>query len=106
MLVVFTSALFSSPGVDNFLDDAEFMLGNRPSFYWRFCWYFLTPLTLLSILIYFLCELKPIMYNDEYYPTSAYGIANSIASGWAKILPNNKRYSEILWQSTFERNNF
>lgn len=63
-------------GVDNFLDDAEFMLGNRPSFYWRFCWYFLTPLTLLSILIYFLCELKPITYNNEYYPTSAY------VAGW------------------------
>ncbi|XP_043599061.1 sodium-dependent nutrient amino acid transporter 1-like [Bombus pyrosoma] len=63
-------------GVDNFLDDIEFMVGSRPSFYWRFCWYYLTPLTLLSILIYFLSELTPITYNGEYYPTSAY------VAGW------------------------
>lgn len=64
-------------GVDNLLDDIEFMVGSRPSFYWRFCWYYLTPLTLLSILIYFLSELTPIRYNGEYYPTSAYGTTNS-----------------------------
>ncbi|XP_017760556.1 PREDICTED: sodium-dependent nutrient amino acid transporter 1-like isoform X1 [Eufriesea mexicana] len=63
-------------GVDNFLDDTEFMVGSRPSFYWRFCWCYLTPLTLLSILVYFLTELTPIKYNGEYYPTSAY------VAGW------------------------
>ncbi|XP_076240764.1 sodium-dependent nutrient amino acid transporter 1 [Calliopsis andreniformis] len=67
-------------GVDNFLDDTQFMVGTRPSFYWRFCWCFLTPLTLFSILIYFLSELKPITYNDEYYPTSAY------AAGWTLLV--------------------
>ncbi|XP_076755461.1 sodium-dependent nutrient amino acid transporter 1 isoform X1 [Xylocopa sonorina] len=59
-------------GVDNFLDDTEFMVGTRPSCYWRFCWCFLTPLTLFSILFYFLSEMRPIKYNGEYYPTSAY----------------------------------
>ncbi|XP_076161702.1 sodium-dependent nutrient amino acid transporter 1 isoform X2 [Ptiloglossa arizonensis] len=63
-------------GIDNFLDDIEFMVGNRPSIYWRFCWGFLTPLSLFSILIYFLCELTPLTYDDEYYPTSAY------VAGW------------------------
>lgn len=63
-------------GIDNFIDDIEFMIGSRPSFYWRFCWAFLTPLTLFTILIYFLSEMKPITYNDEYYPTAAY------AAGW------------------------
>lgn len=67
-------------GVDNFLDDTEFMVGTRPSFYWRFCWGFLTPLSLFSILIYFLSEIRPIMYNDEYYPTSAY------VAGWLLLV--------------------
>ncbi|XP_053988541.1 sodium-dependent nutrient amino acid transporter 1-like [Hylaeus volcanicus] len=67
-------------GVDNFLDDVEFMIGNRPSFYWRFCWGFLTPLALFSILIYFLSELTPLTYNGEYYPTSAY------VAGWLLLV--------------------
>ncbi|XP_029037395.2 sodium-dependent nutrient amino acid transporter 1-like [Osmia bicornis bicornis] len=67
-------------GVDNFLDDTEFMVGSRPSFYWRLCWGFLTPLSLFSILIYFLSELRPITYKDEYYPTSAY------VAGWLILI--------------------
>lgn len=56
------------------MDDIEFMAGRRPFFYWRFCWCYLTPLFLFTILIYFLIDMTPLMYNDEYYPTSAYGI--------------------------------
>ncbi|XP_050448009.1 sodium-dependent nutrient amino acid transporter 1-like isoform X2 [Cataglyphis hispanica] len=63
-------------GVDNFMDDIEFMIGRRPSFYWRYCWCYLTPLLLFIILIYFLINITPLTYNDEYYPTSAY------AAGW------------------------
>ncbi|XP_029173795.1 sodium-dependent nutrient amino acid transporter 1-like isoform X1 [Nylanderia fulva] len=66
-------------GVDNFLDDIEFMMGRRPFFYWKFCWCYLTPLFLFIILIYFLINLTPITYNDEYYPTSAY------AAGWTLL---------------------
>ncbi|XP_043260673.1 sodium-dependent nutrient amino acid transporter 1-like isoform X2 [Colletes gigas] len=66
-------------GIDNFLDDVEFMVGTRPSFYWRTCWCFLTPLTLFSILLYFLYGLTPLTYNGEYYPTSAY------VAGWVLL---------------------
>ncbi|XP_031829550.1 sodium-dependent nutrient amino acid transporter 1 [Nomia melanderi] len=66
-------------GVDNLLDDVEFMVGTRPSFYWRFCWNFATPLSLFTILIYFLLELSPLKYNGEYYTTSAY------AAGWVLL---------------------
>ncbi|XP_015434041.1 PREDICTED: sodium-dependent nutrient amino acid transporter 1-like [Dufourea novaeangliae] len=67
-------------GLDNFLDDVEFMTGHRPSFYWRLCWGFATPLALFTILVYFLSELTPLVYNDEYYPTSAY------AAGWILLV--------------------
>ncbi|XP_046747581.1 sodium-dependent nutrient amino acid transporter 1-like isoform X1 [Diprion similis] len=66
-------------GVDNFLDDIEFMTGKRPSFYWRFCWGLLTPLMLFTILVYFLFNITPLVYNDVVYPTSAY------AAGWALL---------------------
>ncbi|CAL1682502.1 unnamed protein product [Lasius platythorax] len=66
-------------GIDNFMDDIEFMTGRRPFFYWRFCWCYLTPLSLFIILIYFLINITPLMYNDEYYPTSAY------AAGWTLL---------------------
>ncbi|TGZ32358.1 Transporter, partial [Temnothorax longispinosus] len=65
--------------VDNFMDDVEFMVGRRPFFYWRFCWCYLTPLFLFTILIYFLIDMTPLTYNDEYYPTSAY------AAGWTLL---------------------
>ncbi|XP_043278771.1 sodium-dependent nutrient amino acid transporter 1-like isoform X2 [Venturia canescens] len=58
-------------GVQNFLDDVEFMMGRRPSIYWRCCWGFLTPLTLLLILAYFLLNLSPLRYNEDYYPLAA-----------------------------------
>ncbi|XP_076624730.1 sodium-dependent nutrient amino acid transporter 1 isoform X2 [Colletes latitarsis] len=67
-------------GIDNFLDDVEFMVGTRPSLYWRICWCFLTPLTLFSILLYFLYGLTPLTYNGEYYPTSAY------VAGWVLLV--------------------
>lgn len=60
-------------GVDNFLDDIEFMMGHRPSIYWRCCWGFLTPTALFIILTYFLVNLTPLTYNDEYYPPAANG---------------------------------
>ncbi|XP_074105742.1 sodium-dependent nutrient amino acid transporter 1-like [Cotesia typhae] len=66
-------------GIDNFLDDIEFMINKRPFFFWRICWVFLTPIMLFTILIYFLITLQPLTYNDEYYPTSAY------VAGWALL---------------------
>lgn len=67
-------------GIDNFMDDVEFMCGTRPSFYWRFCWGILTPVSLFVILIYFLCTMTPLTYNDTYYPDSAY------AAGWTLLI--------------------
>lgn len=66
-------------GIDNFMDDVEFMIGRRPFFYWRFCWCYLTPLFLFTILVYFLINMTPLTYNDEYYPTSAY------VAGWTLL---------------------
>lgn len=81
------------PGVDNFMDDIEFMVGQRPSFYWRFCWCYLTPLSLFTILIYFLISMTPLMYNDEYYPSSAYGTDLN-----SKLLQSRKRQDLMYYE--------
>ncbi|KAH0947337.1 hypothetical protein HN011_003802 [Eciton burchellii] len=63
-------------GIDNFMDDVEFMIGRRPFLYWKSCWCYLTPLSLFTILVSFLVNITPLTYNNEHYPTSAY------AAGW------------------------
>ncbi|XP_043500880.1 sodium-dependent nutrient amino acid transporter 1-like [Polistes fuscatus] len=63
-------------GLENFLDDVEYMLKRRPSIYWRICWGFITPLLLATILIYTIVGLTPLTYAGVFYPPSAY------AAGW------------------------
>ncbi|KAJ8668094.1 hypothetical protein QAD02_009757 [Eretmocerus hayati] len=61
-------------GLENFLDDVEFMLGDRPSIYWRFCWAFVTPLLLFAIFVYTLFNLTPLTYHGIAYPSTAHAI--------------------------------
>ncbi|XP_064641024.1 sodium-dependent noradrenaline transporter-like [Lineus longissimus] len=39
-------------GMDQFCEDAKSMLGFYPGFYWRFCWKFLSPIFLTTIVIW------------------------------------------------------
>lgn len=38
-------------GINRFCDDIEFMTGHRPGLYWKVCWMFVTPLSMLAILV-------------------------------------------------------
>lgn len=60
-------------GLENLLDDVEFMLNRRPSIYWRLCWGLFTPVLLAIILVYNIATLTPLTYRGVYYPSSAYG---------------------------------
>ncbi|XP_046821553.1 sodium-dependent nutrient amino acid transporter 1-like isoform X1 [Vespa crabro] len=66
-------------GLENFLDDVEYMLKRRPSLYWRICWGVITPLLLATILIYTIIGLTPLTYAGVLYPSSAY------AAGWSLL---------------------
>ncbi|XP_014233935.1 sodium-dependent nutrient amino acid transporter 1-like isoform X1 [Trichogramma pretiosum] len=61
-------------GLNNFLDDMEFMLKRRLGWYWRFCWYFLTPAIITGVFIYSVVNLKLLTYNGILYPDFAYVI--------------------------------
>ncbi|XP_076679953.1 sodium-dependent nutrient amino acid transporter 1 isoform X2 [Andrena cerasifolii] len=71
------TGIFWVYGLENFLDDVEYMLKRRPSMYWRLCWGVITPLLLAVILIYTLATLRPLTYSGIPYPNSAH------AAGWA-----------------------
>ncbi|KAK2587417.1 hypothetical protein KPH14_003131 [Odynerus spinipes] len=61
-------------GLSNFLNDIEFMLGTRPTFYWRMCWSVITPVLMIVILIYTIVSYQPPTYDGMLFPDYAYGI--------------------------------
>ncbi|XP_057323724.1 sodium-dependent nutrient amino acid transporter 1-like [Microplitis mediator] len=83
--IVFTFAFFEIVGIfwvyglENILDDIEFMLKKRPSVYWRICWGVVTPVLLGIIFIYSLIDRSPLQYGHTLYPNSAYAV------GWTLL---------------------
>lgn len=67
-------------GADRFSSDIKFMLGFRPSLYWRICWKYISPLVLLFVLIYSFWKHKTIEYAGVPYPMWAEVL------GWCLIL--------------------
>lgn len=59
-------------GVSRICKDTEFMLGIKTSWYWRICWGVVTPLMMISILIYQIIKYEPLTYNGIPYPTMYY----------------------------------
>ena len=55
-------------GLDNFLNDVEFMIGLRPGLYWRLCWFVITPLTMMAILITYIVNFQLPTYGELYIP--------------------------------------
>lgn len=65
-------------GLENFLDDLEFMLDRKPSVYWRICWFIVTPLILISIFCYTITTLSPLTYGGVSLPGYAHAIGWTI----------------------------
>ncbi|XP_024888987.1 sodium-dependent nutrient amino acid transporter 1-like [Temnothorax curvispinosus] len=82
--VVFILASFEMTGViwfyglENFLEDFEFMLDRKPSVYWRICWFIVTPLILITIFIYTVATLSPLTYGGISLPGYAHVIGVTI----------------------------
>lgn len=41
-------------GIDRFSEDLEFMIGHKPSIFWRISWSFISPLIILVILVFYM----------------------------------------------------
>ncbi|EDV59240.1 sodium- and chloride-dependent glycine transporter 1 [Drosophila erecta] len=72
-------------GIKNFMLDVEFMLGKRPSLYWRILWQIVTPVIIIFILITSIVFMRTITYNNIPYPLWA------IIIGWASCL------TSVMW---------
>ena len=58
-------------GMDNIKKDIEFMLKMKLSWYWIFCWKYVVPLSLTSILIYSVITAKSVTHNGVQFPDMA-----------------------------------
>ncbi|XP_017120373.1 sodium-dependent nutrient amino acid transporter 1 [Drosophila elegans] len=59
-------------GVKRLCRDVEFMIGIKTSLYYRICWAVVTPLLMLTILVYTLVLYEPLKYNDYTYQSGVY----------------------------------
>lgn len=55
-------------GIEDFCLDLEFTTGRKASFYWRFCWIFLSPASMILVLLYSFATMKPITYSGLDFP--------------------------------------
>ncbi|KAK8719450.1 hypothetical protein OTU49_014026 [Cherax quadricarinatus] len=57
-------------GVDNFMNDIKLMLGTYPfpHYYWKYAWKFLTPLSVMFILIFTFIDYSPSVYGSYHFP--------------------------------------
>ncbi|XP_065064928.1 sodium- and chloride-dependent GABA transporter 1-like isoform X2 [Rhopilema esculentum] len=72
-------------GAGRFIDDMEFMLGKRPSVWWKFCWKFASPLLIGGLLIFSLATWTGINYGTYKYPD------------WAEVIGWCLAAASILW---------
>ncbi|KAF7398690.1 hypothetical protein HZH66_006587 [Vespula vulgaris] len=59
-------------GIENFVDDIEFMLDMKASMFWKICWFIITPVILITIFFYTVVNLPPLVYAGKTFPTAAH----------------------------------
>lgn len=58
-------------GIDRFISDIEEMLNMKLSIIWKIMWKYVSPLSLLALLIFSLLEAKPSTYGNYVFPATA-----------------------------------
>ncbi|XP_052011247.1 sodium-dependent proline transporter [Apodemus sylvaticus] len=73
MVVVITTCLAVTRvyGIQRFCRDIHMMLGFKPGLYFRACWLFLSPATLLALLVYSIVKYQPSEYGNYRFPAWA-----------------------------------
>lgn len=72
--------IFYFYGLEELCLDLEFVTGHSVTFYWRFCWVFLSPLTMSIVFVYSTVTMEPLKYANLDYPHEY------IVAGWAIFL--------------------
>ncbi|XP_067588352.1 sodium-dependent proline transporter isoform X2 [Pseudorca crassidens] len=73
MVAVITTCLAVTRvyGIQRFCRDIHMMLGFKPGLYFRACWLFLSPATLLALLVYSIAKYQPSEYGSYRLPAWA-----------------------------------
>uniref|UniRef100_A0A670IFF7 Transporter n=1 Tax=Podarcis muralis TaxID=64176 RepID=A0A670IFF7_PODMU len=68
MVVVITTCLVVTRvyGMKRFCRDIHMMLGFKPGIYFKACWLFLSPVTMMALLVYSIIKYEPSEYNGSY----------------------------------------
>lgn len=74
-------------GVRRFSEDLKFMLGYSPSIFWKVCWAFIAPVTLMMLFIYSVVEWEDPTYEGIPYPGWAIGIGWFLAGISVVMIP-------------------
>ncbi|XP_063303968.1 sodium-dependent proline transporter [Pelobates fuscus] len=82
LVITFSLVVSRVYGIKNFCRDIHMMLGFKPGIYFKACWSFLTPVTLLSLLSYSVIKYQPSQYGNYKFPlwSEALGILMGLVS--------------------------
>jgi len=67
-------------GAERFLSDLEYMLGRKPSVWWKICWKYASPLVIGGLLIFSLVTWSGVTYGKYKYPPWAEAVGWLLAS--------------------------
>ncbi|XP_063415192.1 sodium- and chloride-dependent glycine transporter 2-like isoform X2 [Mytilus trossulus] len=91
-------------GTDQFYDDLEMMTGRRPSPLWGIFWKFITPTSVVLMVVFNLIQFTPVSYGTYKYPNWAVVVGWMI--GFASVIPIPLYIIKDLWAaegSLFQR---
>ncbi|KAK8719711.1 hypothetical protein OTU49_013843, partial [Cherax quadricarinatus] len=74
-------------GVQRFSNDLKFMLGYSPSMFWKVCWVFIDPISLMALFIFSVITWPNPTYNGIEYPDWAIGIGWFLAAISVGMIP-------------------
>ncbi|VDP80389.1 unnamed protein product [Echinostoma caproni] len=74
-------------GMRQFLRDIALMINERPNWYWRLCWMFVTPLISMALLLFLFIAGEEFTLEKYRYPRWALGLGNLIACAPVVLIP-------------------
>jgi solute carrier family 6 GABA transporter-like protein 1 len=96
-------AISWSYGVNRYYDALNDMLGYYPSFWWKMCWMFTTPLICVGVFIFSVVKYEPLEYMNYRYPAWGEGIGWLMALSSILVIPAYAIYLFIVTPGTLRQ---
>ncbi|XP_065315007.1 sodium- and chloride-dependent glycine transporter 2-like isoform X1 [Gordionus sp. m RMFG-2023] len=85
-------------GIERFLNDIETMLGYKVNFWWKLCWKYISPVSILILLLYDWASSTGLTYGNYYtFPPAAIGLGWSMALLSVSFIPGFLIYKYIAF---------